>query len=103
MSSVIFRCDSKPYLIPGASGQLEVLSSCPQTTHKTPTVAVICHPHPLYGGTMQNKVVHTLAKTFDELGIHTVRFNVRGVGNSEGESAEGVGETDDLEAVTDWI
>lgn len=64
--------------------------------------AVICHPHPVYGGTMTNKVVHMLAKTFNELGIPSVRFNYRGVGASAGIYDEGNGETDDTIAVLDW-
>jgi alpha/beta superfamily hydrolase len=58
--------------------------------------AVICHPHPLFGGTMQNKVVQTLAKAFVQNGWRAVRFNFRGVGGSEGVYAEGRGELEDL-------
>jgi len=69
----------------------------------TDNLAVLCHPHPLEGGTMQNKVVTTLARTFRDLGIPSVRFNFRGVGQSEGEYAKGLGETDDLMAVLQWV
>lgn len=65
--------------------------------------AVICHPHPLHGGTMQNKVVHTLARSFNALGLRTLRFNFRGIGCSAGKFADGIGETDDLIAVLDWV
>ncbi len=65
--------------------------------------AVICHPHPLYGGTMQNKVVHTLAKSFAANNQTAVRFNFRGVGVSEGSYDEGNGESDDVIAVADWV
>lgn len=65
-------------------------------------VAVICHPHPQYGGTMTNKVVHMLAKSCNELGVPAVRFNYRGVGASAGAYDEGNGETDDAVAVLDW-
>ena len=65
-------------------------------------VAVVCHPHPLYGGNFNNKVVHQLAKTFRELGAVSVRFNFRGVGNSEGSYDEGRGEVEDLVAVAHW-
>jgi alpha/beta superfamily hydrolase len=58
--------------------------------------AVICHPHPLFGGTMQNKVVQTLAKAFVQNGWRAVRFNFRGVGGSEGVYDEGRGELEDL-------
>lgn len=66
-------------------------------------VAVVCHPHSLHGGTMQNKVVHTLCRTFRDMGIPSVRFNFRGVGSSAGAFAEGIGETEDLFAVIDWV
>jgi hypothetical protein len=62
-------------------------------------VAVLCHPHPLYGGTMDNKVVQTMARAFVALGYRAVRFNFRGVAGSDGEWAEGVGEVDDALAV----
>ncbi len=64
--------------------------------------ALICHPHPLHGGTMDNKVVTTLARVYSELGIAAVRFNFRGVGASEGEHDDGAGEVDDLLAVAAW-
>ncbi len=63
------------------------------------SVAVICHPHPLHGGTMHNKVVTTLARTFQDLQIHSVRFNYRGVGQSAGEYGHVDGECDDLAAI----
>jgi len=67
-------------LVGGPSGRLETITTVPaQQTKKC--VATICHPHPLYQGTMQNKVVTTLAKALDGLGMFTVRFNYRGVGN----------------------
>lgn len=62
-------------------------------------VAVICHPHPQHGGTMDNKVVQTLARVFVQLGLRSVRFNFRGVGSSQGQWDEGRGEVDDALAV----
>jgi uncharacterized protein len=62
-------------------------------------VAVLCHPHPLHGGTMDNKVVQTLARAFVQCGWQAVRFNFRGVGGSAGAWDEGRGEADDLLAV----
>jgi alpha/beta superfamily hydrolase len=59
-------------------------------------IAVICHPHPLFGGTMQNKVVQTLAKAFVQNGWRAIRFNFRGVGGSDGVYDEGRGELEDL-------
>jgi len=67
-----------------------------------PAFGVVCHPHPLFGGTLENKVVHTLARTLNELGMPTVRFNFRGVGASTGVHADGVGETEDALAVIAW-
>ena len=61
--------------------------------------AVLCHPHPLFAGTMDNKVVHTLAKACNDLGMPALRFNFRGVGASQGAYADGLGETDDALAV----
>lgn len=66
-------------------------------------VAIVCHPHPLFGGSMDNKVVHTLCRAYRDLGIHAVRFNFRGVGQSEGEYGRGEGEQDDLALVVDWV
>jgi alpha/beta superfamily hydrolase len=64
--------------------------------------AVVCHPHPLFGGTLSNKVVHTLARALHELDIATLRFNFRGVGASAGVHDEGRGELDDALAVVEW-
>lgn len=94
-------------LIPGPSGEIEVrlepVDKVDSTIELRPVpLAVICHPHPVYGGTMTNKVVHILAAGFRELGAHTVRFNFRGVGRSGGEFDNGIGETDDLLAVIAW-
>lgn len=65
--------------------------------------AIICHPHPLHGGTMNNKVVTTLAKTLKDLNIRTVRFNFRGVGKSEGEFDNGIAESDDVLKIAEWV
>jgi alpha/beta superfamily hydrolase len=87
--------------IPGPVGQLEAIVETPPGA-TFDTVGVLCHPHPQFGGTMTNKVIHMLAKTFNELGLPSVRFNYRGVGASDGEYAQGDGETDDSVAVIDW-
>lgn len=65
-------------------------------------LVIVCHPHPVHGGTMDNKVVTTLMRTYRDLGIHVLRFNFRGVGKSEGSFDNAVGELDDLLAVTTW-
>ena len=80
-------------LLDGAAGKIEVASSVPDAPR---AVAVIAHPHPLFGGTMDNKVITTLARVFVESGAATFRFNFRGVGASGGAHDEGEGETEDM-------
>lgn len=84
--------------IEGPSGKLEGLLETPAGSADA-AVAVICHPHPVYGGTMTNKVVHMLAKAFNDCGVPAIRFNYRGVGASAGAYDEGRGETFDALAV----
>lgn len=86
-------------LIPGPSGNIEVITS----PGEKKATAIICHPHPLHEGTMHNKVVTTLARVFKELGLKSLRFNFRGVGKSEGQHDFGMGETDDVIALAQWI
>jgi uncharacterized protein len=86
--------------IAGPAGALEALLEEPPDGING--CAVICHPHPLQGGTMHNKVVHTLARAFQESGFASLRFNYRGVGASAGAFDDGVGETDDALAVAAW-
>ncbi|MFW2439191.1 MAG: alpha/beta hydrolase [Arenicellales bacterium] len=92
---------SFPVTLSGPSGDLEGKVDC--AAGNPLGGAVICHPHPLYGGTLQNKVVHTLAKSLVANNRTAVRFNFRGVGASAGEYDEGTGETDDALAVVDWL
>jgi alpha/beta superfamily hydrolase len=89
--------------VAGPVGRLETLVE-ESTAGAAPPghVAVICHPHPLFGGTLHNKVVHTLAKCLRERGVATVRFNFRGVGASEGQHEGAAGETDDALAIARW-
>lgn len=84
--------------ISGPAGALEAVVRQPDAPR---AVAVICHPHPLYGGSMQNKVVTTLDRSLHELGLVTWRFNFRGVGASAGEHDHGRGEQQDLAAVVE--
>lgn len=85
--------------IEGPVGPLEMLV----TRAENPVaLAVICHPHPLHGGSMTNKVVHTLMRAARDTGASVVRFNFRGVGRSGGEHDAGQGEIDDCLAVIDW-
>ncbi len=87
--------------IPGPVGPLQAIVEAPEDVVPG-AFAVICHPHPLQGGTMTNKVVHTLARACNECGVPSVRFNYRGVGSSAGTYDGGVGETDDALAVIEW-
>jgi uncharacterized protein len=81
----------------GSAGAIEALRDVPEGMSKGQ--AIICHPHPLFGGTMDNKVVQTLARAFVLAGWTALRFNFRGIGQSEGAYDEGRGEADDLRAV----
>ena len=85
--------------IQGAAGAIEVLRDRAADAAPALGVAVIAHPHPLFGGTMDNKVVQTLARAFVGCGWTAVRFNFRGVGASEGVHDEGRGECDDMREV----
>jgi len=94
-----FPSQETPFLIEGPSGNLELVTlAAPQQKG----VAVLCHPHPLQGGTLYNKVVHTLSRAFHRKGLHVVRFNYRGVGKSEGQFGDSEGEITDLKAVIQW-
>jgi alpha/beta superfamily hydrolase len=86
-------------LIPGPAGALECAVDDPAGAPRA--VAVIAHPNPVQGGTMDNKVVHTLARACVQAGVRSVRFNFRGVGRSQGHWDEGRGEVDDMLAVID--
>jgi uncharacterized protein len=95
---------SERLALPGPAGALQALIETPVTDGgapeaAAPTFGVVCHPHPLYGGTLDNKVVWTLARAFEQLGAPTIRFNFRGVGASAGSYDEGRGETLDALAV----
>lgn len=85
--------------IEGPAGRIEIAVADPGAGRRA--CAVIAHPHPLYGGTLDNKVVQTLAKAFLALGMATLRFNFRGVGNSDGVFDDGRGECEDMQAVID--
>jgi uncharacterized protein len=88
--------------LPGPAGVVECAIDVPAAESARAGVALICHPHPLQGGTMQNKVVTTLERALRELGLATLRFNFRGVGRSAGQFDNGIGETDDLLAIAQW-
>ncbi|MGI9204095.1 MAG: alpha/beta hydrolase, partial [Woeseiaceae bacterium] len=91
----------RQFLIDGAAGDLEALLET-ATDRDLAGCAVICHPHPVHGGTLQNKVTHTLARSFSGLGFAALRFNFRGVGSSEGAFDDGQGELEDVLASINW-
>lgn len=88
------------HVIAGPVGDLQARLASPAQGHAG--VAVVCHPHPQHGGTMDNKVVHTLSRACLEVGYRTLCFNFRGVGDSQGGYDEGRGETQDALAIVDW-
>jgi len=95
---------TKKTIINGNCGKIEALyTKSEQLNSYASHYAIICHPHPLHGGSMNNKVVTTIAKSLDQLGISTLRFNFRGVGNSEGEFDNTIGEYEDLLAAHNWM
>jgi len=125
-----FPCAPGGLMLPGPAGQLEAITTCPDPERKPAAkpqpgrpwpaalgheslasrllrlpsaTAVVCHPHPQHGGTMRNKVVHTLARAFEIAGARSLRFNFRGVGLSEGVFGDIVGETEDALAVLNWV
>ena len=85
----------------GQAGQIEALlnAGAPNATH----AALVCHPHPLYGGTLHNKVVFHTMKALNSFGFPVLRFNFRGTGLSQGEHDSGIGEVEDVGASLDWL
>ena len=93
---------SERMFIDGPAGRLETILDEPRDG-AVKGCAVVCHPHPQHGGTMHNKVAHTLARSFVRLGFSALRFNFRGTEGSEGTYDEGMGELDDALAAADWM
>jgi len=87
--------------IPADHGHLEALLTEPDGAPRG--AAVVCHPHPIHGGTMHTKAVYRAAQAFNDAGLVTLRFNFRGVGTSTGSHDDGIGEQDDLRAALDWM
>jgi uncharacterized protein len=85
----------------GPAGHIEALLN--EGAQDAPYACLVCHPHPLFGGTMHNKVVYHAMKTFQGHGLPVLRFNFRGAGLSEGVHDNGRGETDDVRAALDWL
>jgi alpha/beta superfamily hydrolase len=104
MSSLVKRSvvtGIKSFFLDGPAGRLEALlnQGKPDATH----AALVCHPHPLYGGTVHNKVVYHAMKTLHGFGFPVLRFNFRGAGLSEGEHDKGHGEVEDVSAALNWL
>ena len=91
----------RSFFLPGPAGRLESLlnAGSPGATH----AALVCHPHPLYGGTLHNKVVFHAMKALNSFGFPVLRFNFRGTGLSEGEHADVIGEVEDVRTALDWL
>jgi len=95
--------DSQNLFREGPAGRLESIFWTPTRAGAPPLAAVVCHPHPLFGGTMHNKVVYNAAKTLDGLGVPVLRFNFRGTGLSAGVHDKGVGEQGDVQSALDFL
>ena len=95
----------RPLFLPGPAGRLESLlwSVAKNPNGMAPLAAVVCHPHPLFGGTMHNKVVYQTAKTLHRFALPVLRFNFRGAGMSEGSHDKGHGEQADVSAALDFL
>jgi alpha/beta superfamily hydrolase len=94
---------SRNLFLEGPAGRLEAILWSPASGAHPRLAALVCHPHPLYGGTMHNKVVYQVAKTLDALGLPVLRFNFRGAGLSAGQHDHGRGELDDVRAALDFL
>jgi alpha/beta superfamily hydrolase len=103
MSAQAERNPGGELILPGLAGDIEALTAYPPEFHDGQPIAIVCHPHSLHGGSMTNKVVHIIAKTLNELGVATLRFNFRGVGKSAGQFDQGRGEAEDLVALANWF
>jgi len=98
-----FSREAGEFALPGPAGRLELATCAAKPADSRAGTAIICHPHPQHGGSLRNKVVTMLERSLRESGLDTVRFNFRGVGESEGAYDEGDGESGDLVAVAQWV
>lgn len=107
VNTEIFLNQDYRFLVEGVVGDLELMTrmadNAVSSEQLKDVLVVVCHPHPQYGGTMDNKVVTTVARAAREVGIDSLRFNYRGVGESEGSYGEFAGECEDFDAVLNWI
>ncbi len=106
LPDILLKMQSQPgairsLFIDGPAGRLEALlnSGAENATY----AALVCHPHPMFGGTLHNKVVFHAMKALNSFGLHVLRFNFRGTGLSQGEHDEGRGEADDVRIALDWL
>jgi alpha/beta superfamily hydrolase len=90
------------YWLDGAAGKIEALLEEPESGPAR-EACLVCHPHPLYGGTMHNKVVYRMARALRRAGSIVMRFNFRGVGRSQGQHDHGVGELEDARGLMEWL
>lgn len=90
-------------VLSGPSGRLEAFLKRPAAPHPSGAAAIVCHPHPLFGGSMHNKVVHAASESLVQIGLPVLRFNFRGVGRSAGRHDGGAGEQDDARAALDQL
>jgi uncharacterized protein len=106
MGTAMPQLPHRTLMLPGPAGRLEALLwSLPDRAGAVPPplAALVCHPHPLFGGTMHNKVVYQTAKTLHRFGLPVLRFNFRGVGLSEGTHDKGAGEQADVSAALEFL
>jgi uncharacterized protein len=95
--------DSRNFFLSGPVGRLDAILWTPSSATPPPLAALVCHPHPLFGGTMHNKVVFQAAKSIDALGIPVLRFNFRGAGLSAGVHDRGLGEREDVQTALQFL
>jgi alpha/beta superfamily hydrolase len=95
--------DSRNFFLSGPVGRLEAILWTPNAGAPPPLAGLVCHPHPLFGGTMHNKVVFQAAKSIDALGIPVLRFNFRGAGLSAGVHDRGLGEREDVRTALQFL
>lgn len=95
--------ESRNFFLDGPAGRLEAILWSPPSGKKPQLAALVCHPHPLFGGTMHNKVVYQAAKSMDQFGLPVLRFNFRGAGMSAGAFDRGQGELGDVRAALDFL
>jgi alpha/beta superfamily hydrolase len=95
--------DSRNFFLSGPVGRLEAALWTPRSNPAPALAALVCHPHPLFGGTMHNKVVFQAAKSIDALGLPVLRFNFRGAGLSEGVHDRAIGEREDVRTALQFL